>query len=112
MTDFQVGDRVSVEGIVTQELDTGAYVKIDYPQPIHHFFPTGALTLIERPKRKLRVGSVWECNGAQRYVYLGKDMFSAWLPNEPNVERSRITLDETPDLWREVPVAELESEAQ
>lgn len=57
MSDFQIGDRVSVEGVVTQALDTGAFVKIDYPQPIHHFFPADCLTLVERPVRKLRIGS-------------------------------------------------------
>ena len=49
MTDFQVGDRVSVEGVVTQALDTGAYVHLNYPQPINHFFPTECITLVERP---------------------------------------------------------------
>ena len=119
MTDFQVGDRVSVEGVVTQALDTGAYVHLNYPQPINHFFPTECITLVERPRRKLRVGSVWEractdgkrvcsCGKADRYVWTGVTFVS---PNGDNYARETRDIDTWPDVWREVPVEELAREA-
>lgn len=112
MTEFQVGDRVSVEGVV-EKVGSGDYhIRLNSPaKGAKAWFYASAMTLVERPKRKLRVGSVWECDGRQRYVHIGKDMLTDWLCSDPPVHRSRTTIDETPDLWREVPVEELEREA-
>ena len=110
MTDFQVGDRVSVEGVVTQALDTGAYVHLNYPQPINHFFPTECITLVERPKRKLRVGSVWEHPAHGRYVVVPDDYSGRVLRGLDQGVIMPITW--LSDSWREVPVEELEREAR
>ena len=111
MTDFQVGDRVSVEGVVTStetDFET-AMVRVKSGGEVSLYLSD--LTLVERPKRKLRVGSVWEHNGSCRYVYLGDGWFSDWRPDRANVARVELNIDTSPALWREVPVEELEAEA-
>lgn len=86
-------------------------VVVEYDDGTRAEYHTDYVELVERPKRKLRVGSVWECDGRARYVHIGKDMLTDWLCTDPPVHRSQTTIDELPDLWREVPVEELEREA-
>ena len=109
-SDFQVGDRVSVEGVILP--NSSRAVRVQTTDGVIFTAHPDSLTLVERPKRKLRVGSVWECVGRKRYVHIGKDMLTDWLCTDPPVHRSLTTIDERPDLWREVPVEELEREAQ
>ncbi len=72
----------------------------------------GDLTLIERPRRKLRVGSVWQVGEyGPRYTYLGEDLFGATTRQKVH-ERSSLSFDTEPEIWREVPVEELEREAE
>jgi hypothetical protein len=105
-----LGDRVSVEGSISSTVasDGYAFVRSDTGETYRIWCED--LTLVEQPKRKLRVGSVWECNASQRYVYLGKDRFSGWGPHE-TIGRDQLTIDSDPQYWREVPVEELEQEA-
>ena len=125
MTDFQVGDRVSVEGVVTQLWPDAkpkpmALVSMDresYDIPADYWIQDQALTLVERPKRKLRVGSVWECADAEmpnvRYTVVAPDMFVFTHQHGPTFMRRDITsIDTHPQCWREVPVEELEREAR
>ena len=68
MTEFQVGDRVRIEGVVTDVWPDSkdgpmSLIKIlgeTYELSNELWFQDLAITLIERPRRKLRVGSVWE----------------------------------------------------
>ena len=117
MSDFQVGDRVSVEGVVRAVDACDGWFCVD---------PTGDdvrtyevwhedLTLIERPRRKLRVGSVWERRSSpssgrmyDRYIWTGVTFVA---PNSDHYPRETRDLDSNPELWREVPVEELEREA-
>jgi hypothetical protein len=75
------------------------------------FFPRESLTLIERPRKKLRVGSVWERWGVRWVV--GFDEDGRQLVNLASGGIADVGLiDASPDAWREVPVEELEREAQ
>jgi hypothetical protein len=124
---FQVGDRVSVTGGIVQEVDRGRLY-----DPTQNFGPRpgkGVLvsfgdrtmwcppemvTLIERPPRKLRVGSVWERISPtigkeyDRYVWTGLTFVS---PHGDRYDRETRDFDTHPELWHEVPVEELEREA-
>ena len=116
MTDFQVGDRVSVEGVVRKIGSLS--IECHIPGTSDRFYATPAnLTLVERPKRKLRVGSVWERINRYRYVAVGLDQLVlvptvvSLTPPTPE-HRSALGFDTDPQYWREVPVEELEAEAQ
>lgn len=122
MTEFQVGDRVSVEGVV-ESIDahpSGCVVRFSN---LHALWVSSRdLTLFERPKRKLRVGSVWEYTGPTghaRWLVLDDQTLIKLTPPKcvgaqvgDQVPRSEVTIDYSPDFWREVPVEELEREAQ
>ena len=112
MTDFQVGDRVSVEGVITYINERGTAAEVEGSSGGRSDIVMADLTLVERPKRKLRVGSVWEHNGSCRYVYLGDDWFSDWRPDRATVARVELNIDTSPALWREVPVEELAREVE
>ena len=116
MTDFQVGDRVSVEGVVTNLWPDSKEGPMSMVRLLGEKADTAselwvedcALTLIERPRRKLRVGSVWECVNGQRYVAVTNDWFAG---ADARIHRAQLSFDEEPESWREVPVEELEREA-
>ena len=113
-TEFQVGDRVSVEGVVEQVGAGDCKVRLNSPSSAAKvWFYNTNVTLIERPRRKLRVGSVWERSNAlarssHRYVWTGKTFVS---PSGDHYARETRDLDSNPELWREVPVEELAREA-
>lgn len=114
--DFQVGDRVRMDGVVTTVREGGMIeVHPDGCDP-GWYFPSEIFTLIERPRRKLRVGSVWEVIGDmdERYVVAGyvngvENFLSLWSGDEYG--RNELTFDTEPHRWREVPVEQLEREA-
>lgn len=110
MTDFQVGDRVSVEGVVTYI--NGAYAEVEGVSGGRSDVVMADLTLIERPRRKLRVGSVWQRDSSarpvQRFAWTGGDFVGC--PGAFVVGRG--DFDSHPERWHEVPVEELEREAQ
>lgn len=123
MTEFQVGDEVSVRGTVT------AIIGREHPR-IQFITPVGTLigveqedlTLVERPRKKLRVGSVWEQNGPTghfRWLVQDNETLIKLTPPKSlgakvgeHVLRRELTIDHLPERWREVPVEELEREAQ
>lgn len=118
-TDFQVGDRVSVVGVVTHlwpDAKPGPLVLIqvkgDEDDESELWFSTKSLTLVERPKRKLRVGSVWKCIGVDTVYHALSDDLFVWygddLEHRGFVRREEISFDSDPQFWREVPVEELE----
>ena len=120
MTDFQVGDRVSVEGVVTcTEMDFDAIretamVQVKSGGEVSLYLSD--LTLVERPKRKLRVGSVWEYNYIGKKAWIvgqraGADLFVPLNGLGAALLRSQTNFDTDPQDWREVPVEELEAEA-
>ena len=114
MTDFQVGDRVSVEGVVTAVIGTQIVVHPDRSPMGGYYFRPDALTLVERPKRKLRVGSVWERGAADdhsrtsRFIWSGDGFIDKYGVIHP---RGFWDFNSVRDNWREVPVEELEREA-
>jgi hypothetical protein len=118
VSDFQVGDRVSVEGVLQRRIS----VKSENPcgDPVWEILLQGVesaawmyasnFTLVERPKRNLRVGSVWERWGVRWVV--GFDEDGRQLVNLASGGIADVGLiDASPDAWREVPVEELEREA-
>ena len=116
MTDFQVGDRVRTIVGTVAAAPSCFKVAVDYGDgsglAIYH---TDYVELVERPKRKLRVGSVWERESIyagnickDRYVWTGVTFVS---PNGDAYPRETRDFDTAPDRWREVPVEELEQEA-
>lgn len=112
MTDFQVGDRVSVEGVITEfEAPDVALVQVacSGPTVIH----VKSLTLVERPRRKLWVGSVWERWGVLYSVGKDEDGYQQLVSLRDGgiLDISLIGVSH-PDCWREVPVEELEREAR
>lgn len=114
MTDFQVGDRVSVEGVVTERFDHWVQFRTG-SGTLMQVMPDD-VTLIERPRRKLRVGSVWECSDEEmptvRYTVIAPDLFVFTHKHGPTFMRRDITsIDSHPQDWREVPVEELAREA-
>lgn len=120
MTKFQVGDEVSVGGTVTAIVEPG-YIRLITPVGTLIQVEPEELTLVERPKRKLRVGSVWEYTGPTghaRWLVLDDQTLIKLTPPKgigaqvgDQVPRSEVTIDYSPDFWREVPVEELEREA-
>ena len=71
------------------------------------------LALVERPRKKLRVGSVWECalaGNTSRFVVVWGDKL-ACLDDGTITPRDVLTIDTKPAMWCEVPVEELEREA-
>lgn len=116
--DFQVGDRVSVEGVVAKATGKDGHAWVDSSTGERYRIWHEDLTLVERPKRKLRVGSVWErpctdggevcaCGKSDRYLWTGVTFVS---PNGDNYSRESRDFDKHPNYWREVPVEELEAE--
>ena len=127
MTDFQVGDRVSVEGVVTQlwpdakpgPLTLVRVVGEGYEDDSELWFADQALTLVDRPRRKLRVGSVWERRNQQgdhRWMVVD-DEYVICLRKGRSGHREKLAIDRfddalgDPTVWREVPVEDLEAEA-
>jgi len=119
MSEFQIGDRVSIEGVVTQlwpDTKPGplTLVRINNESCddiTEMWFEDTSITLVERPRPKLRVGSVWErwgiryvvgtdSEGHRQLVNLADGGIAVGLPHTSG------------EVWREVPVEELEREAQ
>lgn len=114
MTEFQVGDKVRTHtATVVGFRNANPYrVIVAYDDQTEATYHADYIELVERPRKKLRVGSVWQVGESGiRYTYLGEDLFGATTRQKVH-ERSSLTVDEEPDIWREVPVEELEREAQ
>lgn len=122
MTEFQVGDQVSIGGTVTAIIGRERLF-IQLITPVGNLLQVDPeeLALVERPRKKLRVGSVWEYTGPTghaRWLVLDDQTLIKLTPPKSigaqvgdQVPRSEVTIDYSPDFWREVPVEELEREA-
>ena len=121
MSEFQIGDRVSIAGVVTQLWPDAkpcplTLVRINNESSCDDitdlWFEDTSITLVERPRPKLRVGSVWERWGI-RYVVGTDSEGHRQLVNLATGGIAEVGLIcASPDVWREVPVEELEREAQ
>lgn len=110
MTEFQVGDQVSIGGTVTAIIGRERLF-IQLITPVGNLLQVDPeeLALVERPRKKLRVGSVWERWGVYWAVGTNQDgdQHLVRLSDGARVEIDLIA----PSEWREVPVEELEREA-
>ncbi len=118
MTEFQVGDQVSIGGTVTAIIGRERLF-IQLITPVGNLLQVDPeeLALVERPRKKLRVGSVWERRERPdgRWMVVD-DEFVICLRvgrngHRKKIARSRFDALGDPTVWREVPVEELEREA-
>lgn len=118
--EFQIGDIVSIRVEVTATwpeakegpLVMGKILGDDDEQGL--WFPEGALTLVERPKKRLRTGAVYRCQVTPEsryvdYLVVNNDRLLNLVSQEIE-RRADITIDTHSEIWREVPVEELEKE--